>query len=139
MKKAIVAIILTLALAAVSVQALATNDESTTTVCNLNAVAIRLTLIEDVIPSLKVSGSSASYGLYVSCISSVNSIKVVMQIQQLSNGKWNDYGTAWNSSSATSDLATSGTKTVESGYSYRLKVSITASNGSSTGTLTAYS
>lgn len=98
-----------------------------------------LMLISSINPSLRVSGTTATYALTVVCATTVNSTKAVLQIQQLSNGVWSDYGRSWDASSSSSYLHTSGTVSVASGFSYRLKVTITASTGSSSGSATAYS
>jgi len=141
MKKSIIAILLLLAFVTTSVHALASNDYTipTTTTEADETTAPKLTLITTITPTLRVSGTTASYSLYVTCISSVNSIKATLQIQQLNGGKWVDYGLPWYASATTSYLTTSGTKTVASGYTYRLKVDITASNGTATGMATEYS
>jgi len=126
-------------MSAASYQAFAINNDSTTPVFESGAQVTRLDLIVAITPYLSVSGTTASYSLYVIGIPSVNSINAKLQIQQLVSGKWHDYGSPWSVSSSTSYLSTSGTKNVVSGYSYRLKVVITASNGTETGEATVYS
>jgi len=139
MKKSIIAIVLILALFSSAGQALAVESDVPIVDVETETAEIMLTLISSVTPSLSVSGSTASYTLLVYCSASVNSIKAVLQLQQYRNGAWYNYGSSWNASSAKSSLVTNGTKTIASGYSYRLKVTVTASNGSSTGTATVYS
>ena len=139
MKKSIIAVVLVITLFGHAGQALALHTEALPDDNDAISAEEKLTLITTITPSLRVSGTTATYGLVVTCISSVNSIKVVLQLQQLKNGVWSDYGSSWNASSATSYLSTDGTKTVASGFSYRLKVMITASNGTTTGYVTEYS
>lgn len=139
MKKAIIALILIVAMSATAGQAFALSAEAEPPVLS-GSPAPRLALIVSGTPSLSVYGTTASYTLNVTCISSVNSISVTLQLQkQNSSGTWSDYGTSWTASAATSYLSTSGTKAVASGSAYRLKVVITASNGTSTGSATEYS
>ena len=100
---------------------------------------INLILITAVTPSLTVSNSTATFRLTVSCISSVNNIRATLQLQQWSNGRWNNFGSSWTATSSTSHLSTNGTRPVEAGRSYRLRVTVVASNNSSSGSATAYS
>lgn len=139
MIKTIIAFIIVLALLGYAGQTLAMQTESSPIATAEESPGQKLTLITTITPSLRVSGTTATYGLVVTCISSVNSIKVVLQLQQLRNGVWSDYGSSWNASSSTWYLSTDGTRSVASGYSYRLKVVITASNGTTTGYATEYS
>jgi hypothetical protein len=139
MRKSIIAVVLVIALFGHVGQALALQIEALPDENDVISAEQKLMLITTITPSLRVSGTTATYGLVVTCISSVNSIKVVLQLQQLKNGVWSDYGSSWNASSSTSYLSTDGTKTVVSGFAYRLKVTITASNGTTTGYATEYS
>jgi len=140
MKKSIIFILaLVFTITAVPGQMLASESDSASSSQNAKTEQSRLQLITTIMPSLRVSGTTATYTLYVTCISSVNSITANMQIQQYSGGRWVNYGASWVETSSTSYLIASGTKTVASGHSYRLKVVITASNGSSSSTVTEYS
>jgi choline-glycine betaine transporter len=139
MKKSTIAIMLVIVLFGHTGQAFASQTETIPDDNDVVSAEQRLTLITTITPSLRVSGTTVTYGLVVTCISSVNSIKVVLHLQQLKNGVWSDYGSSWNASSSTSYLSTDGTKIVASGFSYRLKVTITASNGTETGYAVEYS
>ena len=139
MKKSLLAFVLILAMTGTAGQAFAADYEAASSTPSAGTEMQRLELITTIVPSLRVSGTTASYTLYITCIASVNSIKATMQIQQLSGGKWVDYGSPWTATATTSFLMTNGTRTIVSGYSYRLKVDITASNGTATGTATVYS
>lgn len=91
--------------------------------------------------SLSVAGTSANYSLDVEGRSSVTKISATMQLQKKnSSGTYANYGSSWSVSSSGSMLSKSGTKTVASGGTYRLKISITAttSSGSATETVYAY-
>jgi len=98
-----------------------------------------LELINSIAPTLTVSGTTANFGLAVTCVSSVNDIRATLQIQRLVGGTWTNYGQPWNASSTRSFLSTSGSRAVTSGGTYRLRVTVTASNGTTTGSATAYS
>ena len=110
MKKIIIPLVLILALITVSGHARAVNYANTVTPSASGAIETRLNLVEDIVPSLTTAGTSASCSLSVICIPSVNSIKATLQIQQLNNGRWNDYGASWNASSSTFYLSSSSTK-----------------------------
>jgi hypothetical protein len=139
MKKAIIALVLIAAMSATAGQAF-TLPVAAKSSGSTGTAAPRLVLISTITLSLPISGTSASYSLNVSCDPSVNSIGATLQLQkQSSNSTWSDYGTSWTASAATFYLSTSGTKAVASGYTYRLKVVVTASNGTSAGSATAYS
>ena len=139
MKKPIIAFILILALAASAGQALAFEDTSTPMSPVKDAGIQRFTLISTITPTLSTSGTTASYALTVVGISSVKSISVELQLQKLTNGVWKDYGSSWKANSSNSYLMTSGTKTVDSGYTYQLKATITASDGTTIEHVTSYS
>ena len=138
MKKKIVAFILIIALSVSAGQALAAQIEPISQDISDTPVT-RLVLINSASPGLSVSGTTATYSLFITCISGVNSIQATLQIQQYSNGTWVDFGKSWNASASTNYLSTSGSRTVVSGGTYRLKVAITASNGTTTGSATVYS
>ena len=138
-KRTIIALILIIALSATAGQALAAESGVRHLPSTADSGGQKLTLITGITPGLRVSGSTATYDLIVTCISSVNSITATLQLQQYKNGSWSNYGSPWNAYSSKSYLTTSGTKTVASGYTYRLKVDVTASNGSETGNATVYS
>lgn len=140
MKKVLVVLASILILFSVGESALAVPSESRTQVADTMETVTRLTLISTIIPTLSVSGTTATYGLTVKCASTVTSIKATLQLQiKNSNGTWSDYGSPWTASSQTSILLTSGTKTVGNGATYRLKVTVVASDGTTTGEATAYS
>lgn len=138
MKKSIVTLaiaVLLLFSAAGSVLAAPTDSASENA-----GTGMRLTLISTVTPTLSVSGTTATYGLAVQCASSVIRINATLQLQtKNSSGTWGNYGSSWTAASTTSSLITSGTKTVTSGAAYRLAVTITVSDGTTTATQTAYS
>jgi len=140
MKKAIISIALIIAMSFSTGSALATSVDAETTSTQTDKIELlKLDLISNITPTLRVSGTSASYSINVTCISSVNSIKATLQIQQFSGGQWVNFGSSWSVSSSTFFLMDSGTRTVTSGGTYRLKADITASNGSSTASATVYS
>jgi len=141
MKKIIIAFAIALLVVTVAGNAsvLASQPEKPQGLETSSSEVQRLTLITSVTPSLSVSGSSASYILGVVCIPSVNSISATLQIQQWNGSAWINYGSSWSVSSNKSYLDTYGTKAVASGYTYRLKADITASNGTTVGTTTSYS
>jgi hypothetical protein len=98
---------------------------------------VYLTLI---IPGLSVSGTTASYSLDADGSSAVTSIAATLQLQkQNSNGTYSDYGTSWTVSDSDNSLYTSGTKTVASGGTYKLKTVVTAYTANGSDTATAYS
>jgi len=139
MKRLIITFALILALALHSGQAFAFNQEASPLEME-HGSEIELVLIQRITPTLSVSGTTASFGLSVTCISSVNNIQAIFQIQQWSGGKWSNFGSPWTATSSTWWLSTSSTRPVAGGmHSYRLMVTITASNGSASSTVTAYS
>jgi len=139
MRKIIITYILITAILFSAGQALAFQPDTLSLVPIEEGDDTRLTLIKTIAPSLSVTGTSAKYALSVTCVSSVNRISATLQIQQLSGNQWVNYSTPWYASSTSSLLATSGTKTVDKGKTYRLKVTITASNGTTSETVTANS
>lgn len=139
MKKTLITFALILVMSVTSFQAFATYQDEAPLLSVTETASSRLELFRDVSPYISVTGASATYSLSVVCVSSVNSINATLQIQQLVNGTWKDYSSSWSADSSTCYLTTSGTKSVTTGYSYRLKVVITASNGTDTGKVTAYS
>jgi len=138
LKKIITAFILIFVMIISSGQVLAWNNDSELIETDYDS-EILLSLISRVAPTLTVSNATATYSLSVTCISSVNNIHATLQIQQWNNGKWNDFGSSWTATSTTSQLNTSGTRPVAGGNTYRLKVTVFASNSSSTDSVTAYS
>jgi len=143
MKRKTIALFLIIALLVPAGYALAAQAESipqdALTASGYAPIDPHLVLINSVAPSIRVSGTAASYALSITCVSSVNSIRATLQIQRLANGVWTNYGQSWSATSTTSFLSTSGSRTVTSGGTYRLRVTVTASNGTTTGTTTAYS
>ena len=97
--------------------------------------------IAKITPGFSVSGTTATYKLTVVGNNNVTSLKATLQIQKKnSNGTYSNSGTAWTAESSSNYLYTSGTKTVTSGGTYRLKVTVTPYIGSTKGTIeTAYS
>jgi len=138
LKKAVIASILILSMTIFTGQTLAAQPDILS-VPIVNEEDQRFTLIVSIRPSLSVSGKTASYSLSVNCVSSVNSISVVLQIQQLVSGKWVDYGTSWTVSAKSSYLFTNGTRTVVSGSSYRIKATVVAKSGNTSERTTVYS
>ena len=92
-----------------------------------------------ILPALSVSGKTASYSLNVRGNTNVNRIDATLQVQQLNNGRYVNHGSSWKVSSISAKLNTNGTKAVTSGYSYRLKVVITAHTNSGSSMVTVYS
>ena len=137
MKKAIAALLSVLVLLAFSPTALATNYEQEFV---QETPISRYADISLISPTLTVSGGTASYSLYVSGKANVTSISATLQIQILNpSGSYANYGASWSASSQTGYLHTSGTKTVASGSTYRLKVTVTAYTSTGSSTETAYS
>lgn len=93
-------------------------------------------IIKNTSRDLSVSGSTASYQVTVNTLSSVK-ITATCQLQQKNtSGTYVNYGSSWSSSKTGTSLYTSGTKSVASGKTYRLKVTVKA--GSETTTVYAY-
>jgi hypothetical protein len=91
-------------------------------------------------PTLSVSGSTATYALRVTGSSNVTKISASFQLQQRnSNGTYSNYGSSWTNTVNSFTMSTSGTKTVVSGCTYRLKVVITSYTSSGSSTETVYS
>jgi len=95
--------------------------------------------LESATPNLSVSGKTATYSLSVKGNNNTTSISVSLQLQKKVNGSFQNYGTAWTASSKSRTLYTSGTKTVDSGQTYRLKATITCNTSSGSSTETVYS
>jgi len=95
--------------------------------------------MESASAGLSVSGKVASYSLSVKGNTSVTSVSASLQLQKKVNGSFQNYGTAWAASSKSRTLYTSGTKTVDSGQTYRLKATITCYSSSGSSTETVYS
>jgi hypothetical protein len=137
--KTIIALTLMITVFASGGQALVGNAEPMNRIAPVEVTPM-LTLLSTLYPTLSVSGTTASYALTVTSASSVTSITAVLQLQKKnSDGSWSDYGSSWTASSTSSVLYTSGTKTVASGYTYRLKATVTATDGTITGSATVYS
>jgi len=122
MKKKITALLLVLALLVPTTQAFAAPLTDTAATPN---VIMRYTYISTITPVLSVSKTTATYSLAVRGISSVKSISATLQLQKLNGNTWSDYGSSWSASSSSNVLSTSGTKTVASGGTYRLKATVT--------------
>ncbi len=91
-------------------------------------------------PTLSVSGTKASYSLDARGASTVTKMSATLQLQKKeSNGSYSNYGSSWSASSSGNKLTTDGSKTVDSGGTYRLKASITLYVGSSSSTEVVYS
>jgi len=91
-------------------------------------------------PTLSISGSKATYSLLATGNSAVTKISATFQLQQRnSNGTYSDYGSSWTNTVNSFTMSTSGTKTVASGCTYRLKVVITSYTSSGSSTETVYS
>lgn len=97
--------------------------------------------IKEITPSFTVSGRTATFKLTVIGNPDVTKISAVLQIQkENSNGTYSNYGDSWTASAASNFLNTSGAKSVTSGGTYRLKVTVTPYIGGTKGTPeTAYS
>jgi len=134
LKKIIVSIIFILALVFSSGQALAWNNDAPFEETERESEML-LNLFTSVTPALSVSNTTATFMLSVTCISSVNSINATLQIQQWNGSQWDNYGSPWKATSSTSLLNTSGTRTVAKGHTYRLKVTVSATSGITTGTV----
>ncbi len=86
-------------------------------------------------PIMSVSGTTASYSLRIIAANDVTSISATLQLhQKLDSGLYKSYGRAWTVTSDTYYLYTSGTKTVDSDYEYRLYVAATPYYGTTAGT-----
>jgi|GEM_PF-2873938 len=72
------------------------------------------------------SGTTASYVLEVTANANVVKIDAALQLQQYSGGAYVNYGSKWTVTDTPNVLMTSGTKTVASGYTYRLRAVIVA-------------
>ena len=137
MGKKIVSLLLALILLASATGAFALNTQTSREEISVSKYAD----LSKITPGLSVSGSTATYSLTVRGANNVTSLKATLQIQKKnSNGTYSDSGTAWTASSSSNYLYTSGTKTVASGGTYRLKVTVTPYIGYAKGTAeTAYS
>lgn len=83
--------------------------------------------ISTISPGLSVSGTTATYSLIVRGSYDVTKLSAKLQIQKRNaNGTYSNYGTSWTATSNSYYLFTVGTKTVASGGTYRLKVTVTA-------------
>ena len=120
-KRRIILLALSFALLLSGVSVFATNvDESE------QVELFRLQDIATITIGITVSGTTATYRLSASGQSYVTSMSASLQIQKMnSNGTYSDFGNPWMATSASSYLFTSGTKTVDSGGTYRLKAKIT--------------
>lgn len=143
MRKKIIALIIVIILAFSGGPTLAAQIEPlqqyTTEVSSPALEEPNLVLISSIVPVLNVSGTTANYSLSVTCVTSVNSIRATLQIQRFLNGRWTNYEQSWVATSSTWFLSTSGSRTVTSGGTYRLRVTVRASNETMVGTATAYS
>jgi hypothetical protein len=75
------------------------------------------------LPSLSVNGTTARCGANISGYTNVTSITVGFQLQALnSNGVYVNYGSYWSDTSSSSSYTGSFTKTVDSGKTYRLRI-----------------
>jgi len=137
MKKRTISILLLMAILLTSIPVLASEpsrreDEPSS--------PVKYADITKITPSLSVSGSTATYSLSVKCPTDVTKIGATLQLQKKnSNGTYSDFGTSWKAESKSYSLYTSGTKTVTSGGTYRLKVTVIASTSSGSSMATAYS
>ena len=131
MKKKILALLLVFALLVPAANAFAATPPTAEVSPGGGA---KYTYISTIAPKLSVSGTTATYSLKVTGKSSVTSISATLQLQKLSGNTWSDYGSSWSASSSSDLLSTSGTKTVASGGTYRLMVTVTVytANGSET-------
>jgi hypothetical protein len=102
-------------------------------------IILRYEQMESASPGLSVTGKVASYSLSAKGNKDVTSISASLQLQKKVNGSYQNYGTAWTASSKSRTLYTSGTKTVDSGQTYRLKATITCYTSSGSATATVYS
>ena len=136
MKKRTISILLLMAILFTSVPAFAVETSRREGI----EVPTRYTNITSISPALSVSGSTATYSLTVKCPTDVTKIGATLQIQKKnSNGTYSDFGASWKAESKSYSLYTSGTKTVTSGGTYRLKVTVIASTSSGSSMATAYS
>lgn len=138
MKKQATAFILVLALLACCAGAFAAGGEQS---YPEEKAVLRYEDFSRITPALSVSGKTATYSLEVRGLADVTRMSAVLQIQkQNSNGTYSNYGDPWSASSASNYLNTSGTKSVDSGGTYRLRVTVTPYMGSVKGQAeTAYS
>jgi len=123
MKKRIIGLFLIFAMLFPCVSALALTEEEAPPG---EEVLLRYEDFSRILPVLSVSGSTAEYKLTIVGASDVTSISVTYQLQQLSSsGTYSNYGSSWTASSDSRTLYDSGTKSVASGETYRLKVTVT--------------
>ena len=135
MQKKILIALLIVGLLSIGGQVFAAQPEEAITV----PASTRYTVFIVLYPTLSVSGTTASYSLSITCAPEVTSIVATLQIQKLTNGVYSNYSSPWTASSSNNRLSTSGTKTVESGGTYRLKVTATAYYPGGSETVTVYS
>lgn len=138
MKKKIIALLLVLTFIVSGTSAFAANIREAPNEASL----LSYDDISLVMPELSVSGTSAAYKLTVRGSVNVTKLSAVLQLQKLnSDGKtYSNYGDPWTASTNSNYLLTSGTKSVASGGTYRLKVTVTPYIGAGAGTpVTEYS
>ena len=137
MSKKVIALFLALTLLTSATGASALNTQTS----REEIIGAKYTDISKITPKLSVSGTTATYSLTIIGNNNVTSLKATLQIQKKnSNGTYSNSGTSWTANSSSNYLYTSGTKTVASGGTYRLKVTVTPYIGSTKGTTeTAYS
>ena len=123
MKKKIVLMVMVSTLLLSGIPVFATSSDE---VQSEQIVLFRLKDIEEMLPLLSVSGTTATYRVTARGAAHVTSMSASLQIQKRnSNGTYSDFGNPWMATSASNYLLTSGTKTVDSGGTYRLKVKVT--------------
>lgn len=139
MKRKILALLLVAILIVPSAVALATPETSTKEEI---IITPHFQDVSYITPSFSVSGTTATYSVTVKGYSNVTALTATMQIQkQGTSGFYTNYGSSWSASSSASNptyLLTSGTRTVESGGTYRLKVTVVATTSSGTSTEVVY-
>ena len=138
MKKQIISLILALTLLISAVPAFAINERLE--LANPGEATAKYTDVVTVSPGLSVSGKNASCSVSVSGTTKVTKISATLQLQKKnSSGTYVNYGTSWKAESKSNYLYHSTTKTVDTGGTYRLKVSAIASYSNGSSLVTAYS
>ena len=96
--------------------------------------------VTSAVVQLNVKGTTGSYVLDVGAKSGTTKITATLQIQKKNaNGTYSNHGSSWSATANGRVLVTTGTKTVASGGTYRLKATIKVYKGTSYTTDTVYS
>jgi len=139
MKKKVISLMLALTLLLSAIPAFAAADRESERANPVEDPA-KYTEVATVSPGLSVSGKTASCSVSISGTTKVTKISATLQLQKKnSSGTYVNYGTSWKAESKSNYLYHSTTKTVDTGGTYRLKVSAIASYSNGSSLVTAYS